>query len=106
MRNDYSCTDPQSFPDGQDVEIFTYKSFKKIYLSANSNYDKEHVTTLYNKQKNLKRFFLKSNIDYSYIRITLDYHSDVIYLRKIYKLLNKKYYFNLNDIIKVISKLD
>ena len=106
LKNDFSCTDPNSFPDGQDIEIFTFKSFQKVFKMAKKNYDKEHVTTMYYKKNNIfKKFFLKSKKNYSNIRITLDYYSDLIFLKKIFKSLKKKYYFSLNDILKTVAQV-
>ena len=66
--------------------------------------DKEHVTPLYYRSKKFKIFFFKYFKNFSDIRITLDYYSDFVYLKKIYKLLDKKYYFTLNDLLNVITK--
>ena len=101
---EYLSTDSNTFPKGQDVEIFTFKSFKRLYKLTKKIVDKEHVTPLYYRSKKFKIFFYKYRKNFSDIRITLDYYSDFVYLKKIYKLLDKKYYFTLNDLLNVITK--
>ena len=39
-----SNTNPPTFPDGFDVEIFSYKSLIEAKTKAKNNFDKEHVT--------------------------------------------------------------
>ena len=51
---------PRSFPDGLDVEVFSFKALKKAFLNAKTTYDKEHVTTYIKKDKNLIKNFLSS----------------------------------------------
>ena len=82
---------PPTFPDGFDVEIFNFKTLKKVYRKAKSNLDKEHVT-LYIKNNFIKfkskNFFNKT--DKSKLRCTLDYKEDLYMLKKIIKNLKKK----------------
>ena len=101
---DYSSTDSNTFPKGQDVEVFTFESFKKLFKLTKKIKDKEHVTPLYYQTKKFKTFFYRYKKNFSSVRIALDYYNDFIYLKKIYKLLNKKYNFTLNDLLDVITK--
>ena len=35
---------PPTFPDGFDVEVFSYEILKKVFFEANKNFQREHVT--------------------------------------------------------------
>ena len=51
-----SNTIKPTFPDGLDVEVFSFKVLKEVWKKAKSNYDKEHVTTYILKTKKFKKF--------------------------------------------------
>ena len=63
-----------TFPDGMDVEIFSFNSLKNAWKKAKSNDDKEHVTPFIKRNYLVSLF--KNEIDYSNIRITLDEAED------------------------------
>ena len=99
--SDYSSnTHPPSFPDGLDVEAFTFSSFENVWENAISDFDREHVTPyFYTNPNNFKVFNLYNNIDYSNIRITVDEKVDLIVLSNLYKELGFNPNFNWNEII-------
>ena len=45
-----------SFPDGFDVEVFSYSVLKEIWKKAKKKYDREHVTPYILKNKKFKKF--------------------------------------------------
>ena len=101
---------PPSYPDGFDVEIFTFKALKIAYKSAKKNFQKEHVTPyiwdnpkLF-KIKNYWPFYIKKTLHNSY-RLTLDYLEDFVLISKIYKDLYKKNKkFSFFDIMNYLKK--
>ena len=71
-----------TYIDGNDVEIFDYKTLKFIYNSAKTNFDKEHVTTYLRNLENFKfkkfkfkNFYVNMNLSDKY-RYTIDYPED------------------------------
>ena len=94
---------PATYIDGNDVEIFSFKSLNKIYTNAKSKFDKEHVTTYLRKRtKTFKivNFEANENLALKY-RLTLDYKEDLIVIKKI---LNTKSIFITYKSIKNIFK--
>ena len=54
---DYTCnTMITPFPDGQDVEVFSFDVLKKAWQKAKTKNDREHVTPFILKDKSLKKF--------------------------------------------------
>ena len=49
-----SNTLTRTYPDGLDIEIFNYKSLHKAWKRSSSDYEKEHVTPYFKKDKNQK----------------------------------------------------
>ena len=69
-----SNTLTESYPDGQDIEVFTYKALKKAWKESKLNSEREHVTPYIKKNSSI--FKLKSislsDMNYSSVRITVD----------------------------------
>jgi glutamate-1-semialdehyde aminotransferase/spore coat polysaccharide biosynthesis protein SpsF (cytidylyltransferase family) len=94
-----SNTNPPTFPDGLDVEIFKFNALKLAYFKAKKSYEKEHVTPYIINNKNFKKFNLHNSKDYSFLRLTLDEKEDFILIEKIIKNFKNNLYFNLNNIL-------
>tara|TARA_Y100000590_G_scaffold213372_1_gene241815 strand:- start:79807 stop:80610 length:804 start_codon:yes stop_codon:yes gene_type:complete len=100
---------PPSYPDGFDVEIFSFKALRKAHVTAKNNFEREHVTPYI--WDNLDKFKIKnySNLKnknlYENYRLTLDYKEDFFVIWKIFqKLYPKKKNFNLKDIISFLKR--
>lgn len=99
-KNEYtSNTLKLTFPDGLDVEIIELKSLIKSYEISNSAYNKEHVTPFIRSSKIFKKKNLRSSINYSNRRWTIDYYKDYIFIKKIVKFFSPNIYFSWKDII-------
>jgi len=101
---------PPTFPDGFDVEVFSFEVLKRTYFKANKNFEKEHVTPYIwdnpNKFKigNFRTSLIKRRYHDKY-RLTLDYKEDFYVIWNIYKdLYPKKKYFELKDVINYLIK--
>ena len=98
-----SNIEKRTFPDGMDIEIFSFKILKKANNELKSDYDKEHVTKYFLRTDKIKKLNYSQKVDYSNIRITLDTIFD-------YKLINKifcnfkTFNFSLSEIIKFYKK--
>lgn len=79
----------ETFPDGQDVEVFTFSALNKAWQEAIKLSDREHVTPYIRNNSNLKSRNLFSavsfnnEINYSSIRITVDEQRDFELIHKI-----------------------
>jgi spore coat polysaccharide biosynthesis protein SpsF (cytidylyltransferase family) len=105
-KSDYtSNTLKETFPDGQDVEIFTFESLRTAWKNAKFLSEREHVTPYIRNHPNLfKHENLMSKIDYSQKRWTLDNEEDLEFLKQVYKRLYQKgSLFGMDDILKLIG---
>jgi spore coat polysaccharide biosynthesis protein SpsF len=79
----------ETFPDGQDVEVFKFSALEKAWNEANKLSEREHVTPYIRNNSVLKSGNLfsaisyKNNIDYSKIRMTVDEQKDFELINKI-----------------------
>lgn len=95
------------YPDGSDVEVFTFDALKKAYLSNSKYVNKEHVTFQFWQDRTFNSFQLKDlNKNYSHLRYTLDYDEDYEVIKFIYNSLqnNKKNKKSVMDIIDILDK--
>lgn len=73
-----SNTIQDNFPDGQDVEVFTFASLEEAWINANKRSEREHVTPYIRNNSNIcnGNKFTAVNFpidkDYSKIRMTVD----------------------------------
>jgi spore coat polysaccharide biosynthesis protein SpsF (cytidylyltransferase family) len=95
-----------SYPDGLDVEVFSYEALKRAWEGAKRSSDREHVTSyIRNHPKIFKIGSLEHEKDLSGMRWTVDTEKDLKFVRKIYKRLYKKVkIFLKRDILELLKK--
>jgi len=99
-----SNTLKETYPDGQDTEIFTFEALKESWKNASLTSEREHVTPYMRKNQDFKCINLESKVDLSNKRWTLDNPEDYEFIKLIYKnLYNKNRFFNMNEILKFIN---
>lgn len=105
---DFVCNNnPPSFPEGLDVEVFTFKALEKSEKESTSSFEREHVTQyIYHNPNDFKMLNLSNDEDLSYLRWTIDTDTDFEMAKKIYLDLNKSNdeIFHMDDILELIKK--
>jgi glutamate-1-semialdehyde 2,1-aminomutase len=99
-----SNTNPPTFPDGLDLEIFKFSALKEAYSKATKSFEREHVTPFIINNKKFKKFNLKNSEDLSSLRLTLDEKKDFIIIKKIIKNFKNNLNFNLKNILYFYKK--
>ena len=83
----------EHYPDGQDIEVFTFKALEKAHQLAQLDSEKEHVTPYIVKRSTFKggnQFIAEnfpSSIDYSGVRMTVDEPQDYLTIKTLVKEL-------------------
>ncbi len=101
-----SNTPNKTYPLGLDITIVKFSILSKIELLTSKKKHLEHVVTFLFENKNkYKYFYFDRKIDeFSQMRWTIDYETDLKFVRKIYKnLYQKNKIFLFNDIVKFIK---
>ena len=96
-----------SFPDGSDVEVFSYTALSRAYKEVENSSDKEHVTFYFwkNPARNFKTKQLQNSENWSKYRFTVDYPEDLEVIKQIItKLCNGKKLPKLAEIINFIEE--
>jgi spore coat polysaccharide biosynthesis protein SpsF (cytidylyltransferase family) len=72
----------ESYPDGQDVEVFSFNSLKKAWEESVLLSDREHVTPF--MKKNLKVLNIHSNnMKFNKVRMTVDEPNDFVVIKRL-----------------------
>lgn len=98
-----SNIEKRTFPDGMDLEIFSFKILDKANKIITNKNDREHVTTYFLRSNKIKKFNLVNQENFSNLSITLDNIYDLKLISFIIKNIKKKY-FNCHDIINFYKK--
>ncbi|MAZ07570.1 MAG: glutamate-1-semialdehyde aminotransferase [Rickettsiales bacterium] len=97
-----NCLKP-TYPDGMDLEIFSFKALKNAYLKCKSPMDREHVTPYFYKYDKFKILNIENNVNYSNLRWTIDEEADFEVLKRIFKSF-KNYAFSWKKVLKLVNK--
>ena len=90
-----------TYPDGLDVELIKFDLLKKRYFYPSSSGEKEHVTPEMIKDKNIKKYNLTLNKDFSNLRLTIDTKYDFHILHKLLKYFKYDFHVNTEKILKL-----
>lgn len=101
-----SNTIKRTFPDGEDVEVFSYEALKKAWEMATLTSEREHVTPYIWKNPGIfKLANLTCEENISHKRWTLDNPEDYEFIKMIYRnLYNKKRLFDMEAILKFVNE--
>jgi len=108
QKNDYdyvSNTLSPTYPDGLDVEIFSFAILRKLVKLTKAKSDMEHVTSYIRKHQNkFKIYNYQNRKDLSSFRWTVDEKRDLTFIRKIYSSMKPKFIFSTNTVLSLLSK--
>jgi len=100
VSNTIECT----YPDGLDIEVFSYDALELAWRNANLQSEREHVTPYIKKHPELFRLQnIKYVEDLSALRWTVDEPGDLEYIRAIYGYLGSSD-FDMNDVLVVLRR--
>ena len=100
---------PPTYPDGNDVEVMSFKTLENAWINAKKDFEREHTTPYI--WENPDKFRIgnvewETRKDYSMThRFTIDYKEDYEFIRRVYEELyptNKR--FGLNDILNLLEE--
>lgn len=94
---------PRSFPQGTEVEVFSFKALEKAWNEAKKPSEREHVTPyFYNNPHRFNIFNIKNDEDISNLRWTVDRENDLEFVRTIVSKI-KKLPILMTDILQLIK---
>lgn len=92
------CPIDYYYPEGFEVEVFSFDSLERAWLESVDKYEREHVTLWMLKNLNIGN--LEYSKDLSHIHLSVDTKEDLEIVRGIYEKLGDK--FSLEDVLKEV----
>ncbi|PMP90438.1 MAG: hypothetical protein C0170_06590 [Hydrogenobaculum sp.] len=100
-----SNTIKETYPDGLDVEVFTFEALKEAWLNAKLLSEREHVTPYIRKNDKFKKVSVENDKDLTSLRWTLDNKEDYEFLKEVFKRLYKQNKdFMTKDVLELLEK--
>ncbi|MBM9577341.1 aminotransferase class III-fold pyridoxal phosphate-dependent enzyme [Leptospira sp. 201903070] len=94
-----SNIDPPTFPDGLDIEVFSFFALEKAYHLATKTFDREHVTPFLRESKEFLKTNLSFSKDYSSQRWTVDEKNDLDVIQNIFGHFSPRIDFGWKEVI-------
>jgi glutamate-1-semialdehyde 2,1-aminomutase len=94
-----SNTQPESFPDGLDIEVMSFESVEKAYNESNSKFDREHVTSYIRNSNDFLRSSVINNIDLSSQRWSVDEQEDLEVIINIFDHFSPEILFSWRQVL-------
>lgn len=100
-----SNTIKPTYPDGLDVEIFSFKILEQIEKLTHLKSDREHVTSfILNNKSQFKTFNFENKKDLSKFRLVVDEKNDLKLVRKIYAFMRPNTFFSFKTVLRLLAK--
>ena len=97
---DYASNiEPASFPDGLDVEVFTFEALSKAFKFSGQKHEREHVTPYLRESVHVTRANLKNNVDHSLLRWTVDDPQDLEVVRNVFDYFSPRLEFSWTEVM-------
>ncbi|SVD86886.1 uncharacterized protein METZ01_LOCUS439740, partial [marine metagenome] len=106
-KNDFdymSNTNPPTFPDGFDIEIFSYEALSKANAKAVDAHDREHVTPYIRRDRKNTIYNYESTQDYSELRLTVDEPEDLELLEAVAEYSDDLVNIRYGEILSILTK--
>tara|TARA_A100001015_G_scaffold320665_1_gene447899 strand:- start:3605 stop:5638 length:2034 start_codon:yes stop_codon:yes gene_type:complete len=97
----FSNVDPVSYPDGLDIEVFSFESLDIANKEAKTTFDREHVTPYIRNSMNFSRGSMKHNQDLSACRWTVDESEDLLVINNVFKHFAPDIHFNWKQVYEL-----
>ncbi|MEI7707614.1 MAG: aminotransferase class III-fold pyridoxal phosphate-dependent enzyme [Chlorobium sp.] len=95
----YSNTNPPSYPDGLDVEVFSYKALEKAAKEAREPFEREHVTPYLRKSAFFNIASMEHLEDLSSLRWTVDDPVDFVVIESVFRHFHPRTDFTWKEVL-------
>lgn len=97
---DFACnTAPPSYPDGLDVEVFTFGALELAQHQANKLFEREHVTPFMRDSKAFTQANLSNDVNHSNLRWTVDEEEDLEVIANVVRYFSPSRNFSWREVL-------
>ena len=92
-----------TYPDGLDVEVFSFTALERAWAEASLPSEREHVTAYMRNSEKFRLFNVESPMDLSHFKWSVDTQDDLRFVESVLgKLASKGNEFGIQDVIEVV----
>ena len=99
-----SNVSPATFPDGLDVEVFTFEALSTANSYAQDSLEREHVTPYIRNSDHFSSFNLAHPIDLSAERWTVDEPEDFEVIKNVFEHFSPKTGFSWREVLALVGQ--
>lgn len=100
-----SNTQPPTFPDGLDTEVFSFKALERAWRAATKPSDREHVTPyIWRHRKLFRRVNVRHEPNLSHLRWTVDEREDLEFVCAVYGHLSGSETFGMAEVLELLRR--
>ncbi len=96
-----SNTSPPSYPDGLDIEVFTYAALERAATETDKAYDREHVTPYLRTAGQFRQATMQNEEDLSALRWTVDEPADFAVISNIFAHFTPEIHFTWRQVLEL-----
>jgi len=94
-----------SYPEGLDVEVFSFAALERAWHEAVLTSDREHVTPyIWRHPAHFRLASVKLGHDLSHLRWTIDYEEDLQFTREVYARLYRGQIFGMEEVLALLER--
>jgi len=97
----FSNVTPPTYPDGLDVEVFSFRVLEQSHFEGQESHEREHVTPYARFSGLFQTGNMESGEDFSHIRLTLDEPDDFILIDKIFNYFSPDIHFTWSEVLNL-----
>jgi len=99
---DYVCNiNPPTYPDGLDVEVFSFHALEHAWREATQSHEREHVTPYIRESGKFKILNVSHCRDYSSERWTVDEPEDFEVVKNIFEHFSPRRHFGWEEVMQL-----
>ncbi|MDP2127604.1 MAG: aminotransferase class III-fold pyridoxal phosphate-dependent enzyme [Pseudohongiella sp.] len=95
----FTNTNPPTYPDGLDIEVFSFRALEQASKVTQEPFDREHVTPYLRRPGNFKTAGMQHERDYSGLRWTVDELADFVVIEKVFQYFHPRTDFTWTDVL-------
>lgn len=97
----YSNVSPATFPDGLDIEVFSFSALERAARETTDDYDREHVTPYLRNPAKFRQAALCNDADLSGVRWTVDEAVDYKVIRSVFEHFAPDLHFGWRKVLEL-----
>lgn len=101
---DYACNcDPPTYPDGLDIEVFSFDALKRAWAEATRTPEREHVTPYIRESGRFRTLPLTNTVDLSAERWTVDEPADFQVVQAVFEYFHPRRDFSWQEVLRLLA---